>query len=292
MHYRFGHCEMNLVLRQLTIDGVVQDIGGRAFDLLAALVEHRERVVSTRELFRLVWPDAQVQHNNLRVQIWTLRRLLGPATIVTVARRGYCFSAEVEILATETDPGVRRAGGAVQAPETPAMTDTVDAPEAPGWAISVGDVCDALAVHRLVTLVGADEAGRQHLAQAVAAHLSSASAAVWWLAARSLQAGWAEPEGALSYQVGRLCREASAVLVVQNCHLADPGLRPVVQELLERHDRLRVLATSAAALGLPAEKALWTRPMVSPVLPGAFGVSRAASPPALEGLRWRGRGRA
>jgi TolB-like protein len=75
--------------RQLLIHGEPVAIGARAFDVLLALVDRRDGVVSKTELLDVVWPELDVEENNLSVQISTLRRLLGPAAIVTVPGRGY-----------------------------------------------------------------------------------------------------------------------------------------------------------------------------------------------------------
>jgi len=86
---RFGRFEVWPARRLLLRDGRRCEIGGRAFDLLLVLLHHRDRVVSVKELMDLVWPGLAVEPNNLQVQIWALRRLLGRQAIVTVPRRGY-----------------------------------------------------------------------------------------------------------------------------------------------------------------------------------------------------------
>ena len=77
--------------RQLRIAGVPAAIGARAFDLLLALLERRDRVVAKSELLDLVWPGLVVEENNLQVQVSALRKLLGADAIATVAGRGYRF---------------------------------------------------------------------------------------------------------------------------------------------------------------------------------------------------------
>ncbi len=54
--HRFGRVEVRCAERQLLLDGEPAKLGARAFDLLLALVERRERVVSKNELLDLVWP--------------------------------------------------------------------------------------------------------------------------------------------------------------------------------------------------------------------------------------------
>lgn len=72
-------------------------VGARAFDLLALLASHPGEVFSNRALMAAVWPSTVVIDANLRVQIATLRKLLGDAgsAIVNVAGRGYAFTAVV-----------------------------------------------------------------------------------------------------------------------------------------------------------------------------------------------------
>src|SRR6185436_1073420 len=91
--YRFGRCELNPVARQVLVDGAPAALGGRAFDVLLALVERSERLVTKDELLELAWPGLVVEENNLQVQISTLRKLLGPQAIATIPGRGYQFTA-------------------------------------------------------------------------------------------------------------------------------------------------------------------------------------------------------
>ena len=94
--YRFGHAEVRPDERALFVDGERARIGGRAFDLLVALLERRERVVRTDELLDTVWPDIAIEENNLQTQVSALRKLLGREAIATVSRRGYRFTAPVD----------------------------------------------------------------------------------------------------------------------------------------------------------------------------------------------------
>jgi DNA-binding winged helix-turn-helix (wHTH) protein/TolB-like protein len=72
----------------------------KAFDVLLALIERRDRVVDKAELMKVVWPDSFVEEANLSQTIFVLRKTLGdgPAGqvfIETVPRRGYRFAADV-----------------------------------------------------------------------------------------------------------------------------------------------------------------------------------------------------
>ncbi|MDR7269381.1 TolB-like protein/DNA-binding winged helix-turn-helix (wHTH) protein [Pelomonas saccharophila] len=85
----FQQFEIRPEERLLLVSGQAVGIGARAFDVLLALVDRSQRVVSKAELLDLAWPGVVVEENNLTVQISTLRRVLGHETIVTVTGRGY-----------------------------------------------------------------------------------------------------------------------------------------------------------------------------------------------------------
>src|SRR6266849_6803507 len=89
---RFGRIEVRPALRQLRVDGKPVVLGSRAFDVMMALVERRDRLVSKEELMDAAWPGVVVEENNLSVQISALRRALGPDAIATVTGRGYRFT--------------------------------------------------------------------------------------------------------------------------------------------------------------------------------------------------------
>ncbi|WP_410001474.1 transcriptional regulator [Rhizobium leguminosarum] len=80
--------------RSLTRDGLHIAIGGRALDILAALVERAGRIVGARELMDLVWHGVTVEDANLRTQLTALRKALGKGSegsreIVKVPSQGY-----------------------------------------------------------------------------------------------------------------------------------------------------------------------------------------------------------
>lgn len=103
-HYRFGHVALNPATRQLLIDGQPALLGARAFDLLQALVERSDRLVSKGELLDLVWPGLVVEENNLQVHVSALRKLLGARAIATVPGRGYRFTMAAQAAAPSPAP--------------------------------------------------------------------------------------------------------------------------------------------------------------------------------------------
>ena len=112
---QFGRFAIFLAERRLHVDGRHVALGSRAFDLLAALVARRDRVVPKDELIEVVWPGLVVEDNNLQVQISALRKVLGAQAIATVPGRGYQFT----VAAAAQPPGIAPAPRAAQAGAAP-----------------------------------------------------------------------------------------------------------------------------------------------------------------------------
>ncbi len=105
--------------------GQTKTLTPRAFDLLAYLLEHRDRVVEKQELFERVWKGEFVTDNALTRAIREIRHAIGdeadsPRYIETVHKRGYRFIAPVEGLAPlapaikPAEPPGTRLGGIVR----------------------------------------------------------------------------------------------------------------------------------------------------------------------------------
>jgi TolB-like protein/Flp pilus assembly protein TadD len=101
----FGRFRLLPQRRELRADGVVVELGSRAFDILLVLTEARGKLVTKDEILSRVWPDTVVEENNLVVQISALRKALGEDRdfIRTVSGRGYRFVAEIITSIGETD---------------------------------------------------------------------------------------------------------------------------------------------------------------------------------------------
>lgn len=72
----------------------------KAFDTLAALLEHPGEVLAKEELLARIWPNSYVEEAILTQNIYTLRKIFqeagaGRAYIETVPRRGYRFAGPV-----------------------------------------------------------------------------------------------------------------------------------------------------------------------------------------------------
>src|SRR6185295_1080579 len=92
----FGRFTLRPLHRDVFADGQPLELGGRAFDVLMALIGARDSVVSKDELMSSAWPGRIVEENSLEVQISALRKALGRDLIRTVAGRGYQFTGEIQ----------------------------------------------------------------------------------------------------------------------------------------------------------------------------------------------------
>src|ERR1700746_3518683 len=90
----FGRFRVLPHRRELLADGQPLELGGRAFDVLMALIEASGAIVSKDALMNRVWPDRIVEENSLAVQISALRRAFAAdrGLIGTIAGRGYQFT--------------------------------------------------------------------------------------------------------------------------------------------------------------------------------------------------------
>src|ERR1700736_6467300 len=116
----FGRFSVLPHRRELLAGGRPVELGGRAFDVLMALIEASGAVVSTDALMNRVWPDRIVEENNLHAQISALRRAFGADRdlIRTIAGRGYQFTGEIRTIAARLD-GQAIAGMPQPAPSRP-----------------------------------------------------------------------------------------------------------------------------------------------------------------------------
>ena len=100
--YRFGQFALNSEKRTLSRAGLPVSLTPTTFDVLLFLAQNPNRLVTKEELLQAVWGDTVVEEGNLTQYISHLRKALGDNSedtrlIVTIARKGYWFTAGVTV---------------------------------------------------------------------------------------------------------------------------------------------------------------------------------------------------
>src|ERR1700722_5828691 len=100
--YRFGQFVLDPARRTVSRADSPVSLTPRAFDLLLFLAQNPNRLVTKEELLQAVWGDTIVEEGNLTQYISHLRKALGNNSedtrlIVTIARKGYQFTARVTV---------------------------------------------------------------------------------------------------------------------------------------------------------------------------------------------------
>jgi predicted ATPase/DNA-binding winged helix-turn-helix (wHTH) protein len=262
--------------REMIADGKPIKLGGRAFDILTALIEARGAVVAKDALMRRVWSGLVVEENNLQSHIAALRGVLGPDRdlIRTVSGRGYQFTGEIRTL---PEGGDERARLGPEKAESEALAPT-NVPEPVSELIGrddeLAEVVNLMGAHRLVTLSGAGGIGKTRLAVAVARELRPHFADGVWLAQFSPLADSKLVPAAVAAAVGlELGGEASVqsvaqalagrrlLLVLDTCEHVIEIAASMAEAALGAGSELRILATSRELLKAEGE---WVYP-VSPL---------------------------
>jgi predicted ATPase/DNA-binding winged helix-turn-helix (wHTH) protein len=273
MEFAFGRFMIRPAERRLLVDGKPVVLGGRAFDLLLALTERRDRVVSKNELLDVVWAGRVVEENNLQVQISTLRRILGPETIATVPGRGYQFTAVPE--------GAQAVGTAL-APATMRDRSQDNLPESTstlyGRDEDLAALLTLLGSHRLVTLTGAGGIGKSTLALAAArAERERWDDGVWLIElmpvadpalvpavvaqALGIQlAGRKAPRD----EVADALRSRKLLLLLDSCEHLLAAVTEFADTVLARSQSVKILATSQEPLHIAAEQQVRVPPLALP----------------------------
>jgi predicted ATPase/DNA-binding winged helix-turn-helix (wHTH) protein len=263
--YRFERFELRPATRELLVGGQPAAVGGRAFDVLLALIERRERLVTKDELLDLAWPGLVVEENNLQTQISSLRKILGDGVIKTVPGHGYWFIAP-SVASAEILPPARRHN----LPQ--ALTRFI------GHDADLDQYQTIVVTSRLVTLTGSGGCGKTRVAVEVASRILPKFADGVWFVDLAPMADPARLPVTVARTLGlterpdqsileKLCEHVAGqqmLLVLDNCeHLVD-ACAELVTTMLGRVSALHILATSREAMGLPGEQTLRVRSLTCP----------------------------
>ncbi|GAA0747859.1 helix-turn-helix transcriptional regulator [Ideonella azotifigens] len=268
-------------------------IGGRALDILTALVERPGEMVTKRGLMARAWPTTIVDESNLKVNMAGLRRLLGeeggaPRYIATVIGRGYRFVADVqfsglaESLVDHAQP--------MRKHNLPTGTTRVV-----GRAEVIAALQQDLEGSRLVSLVGPGGIGKTTVAIATADRaLPSFKDGVWLVDLAPLKDSSLIPN-AIATAIGMaahsanvlaaLCsflRDREILLVLDSCEHIIDAAATCVDRLLTEASKVRILVTSREPLSLQGERVRRLPGLKTPPVTPAINRAQAVAFPAVE----------
>ena len=275
-NYDFPPYRLMPAQRQLLREGVPVRLGGRAFDVLLALIERRHRTVSKNELMDLAWPRVVVEENNLEVQIVTLRKLLGYAAIATVPGRGYRFALPLAQAGGNQFTAGSRDQSSIEAPAQSNLPAGL--PCLLGRDEELNRLSGLLGVHRLVTVTGSGGIGKTRLAHAAAESYANSSGNGVWCVDLAPFAEASLIANALAIALGlkldgasdalnavsAVLREGTSLLVMDNAeHLLD-GVASVIVRLRREANGVRFLVTSQEPLHVDDEFVFRLEPLSLP----------------------------
>jgi predicted ATPase/DNA-binding winged helix-turn-helix (wHTH) protein len=272
----FGPFRLFPAERRLERDGRPVRLGGRALDLLIALVDHAGEVVSNRALLANVWPDVSVEESSLRFHIKNLRKALGDTQagtryVTNVPGRGYCFAAQVDRM--ERADNARPGGIPADARSNlPARATLIV-----GRSDSMEVISRELSGRRIVTITGPAGIGKTSLAIATAAMLSSSFGdAVLFVDLAPIE----DPSLVISVLASTLglvlradepvaaivnfLRDERVLIVLDNCEQVIEAVAGLADRILRETGETHMLITSREPLRIAGERVHRLAPLECP----------------------------
>lgn len=254
--YQFADCRVIPRQRLLLKNGEAIPLGGRALDVLLALLAAPGRILSKSEIIEAVWPSLIVEENNLQVQMSALRKALGAEAITTIPKYGYRFELPVTV-------GSHAASEAIALPgNLPRQLHALIGRDA-----ELAHVLDHLARRDLVSIVGLGGMGKTRLAHAAAWHRrQSYPGGVWIVDLSDVRSS-----NAIAYRVAEcmgvpidhhlhvvldLVEKApkqATLIVLDSCEHILRQVAEFAATLLAQIPEIRLLATSQELLRMPEE---------------------------------------
>jgi predicted ATPase/DNA-binding winged helix-turn-helix (wHTH) protein len=270
---RFGPFELNVAERSLKKADQVIPLGGRAYDILIALLEKPGEVVAKAELIAKAWPDVTVEEGSLRVHLSALRKALGDGQFgdkyfANIQGRGYSFIAPITRLPADYDRGGASEGLSNLPPALGRMVGREDA---------VLEIQVRLQTERLITILGAGGIGKTTVALAVGhsvlAHFSGAVFFVDLSTVRDKE----QVIGAIASAIGldpqlvdpkeallEFLRARRVLVLLDSCEHLIEKTAEIADDIFQNSSDVYILATSREALHVPGERVLRLCPLDCP----------------------------
>lgn len=285
----FGRYRLLQAPVRLVADDVPVDIGTRALEVLASLIEAQGRPVPHAALAERAWPGSAVDANTVQSQVSALRRALGADRdlIVTVPGFGYRFAAPAHTLDHDTpgtEPAVKPAVITHPVPAT-GLSQPMPAPRMPvrmtpfvGRHAELSELLGLVTTTRVVTLTGAPGLGKRRLAHEVArrlaAHVPDGTCAVSFSSqlqpdslvdtlALALHVP-AEPGATTLERLTTAIGTRRLLLIVDCCEQLCSAAAFLLGTLVDVSPNLRVIVTAGSPLGIEHEGVVPLAPLRTP----------------------------
>src|SRR6267154_2740364 len=270
----FGPFELNVGERSLRKANQVIPLGGRAYDILIALLENAGEIVGKGELIARAWPDVTVEEGSLRVHLSALRKALGDGQfgdkyIANVQGQGYSFIAPVTRLPVDRDRSNASAGMSNLPPALGRMVGRDDV---------VLEIQGLLQTEqRLITILGAGGIGKTTVALSVGhGALADFSGAAFFVdlstvndkehligaiaSAVGLDSQLVDPKEALL----NFLRPRRVLIILDSCEHLIEKTAEIADHIFQNTPDIYILATSREALHVPGERVLRLCPLECP----------------------------
>ncbi len=278
--YASAGWEIDLARRELRSSGVPVPLGGRAFEIVAELVQSGGELVSKTDLAERVWPRTFVEEGAIRVHIAAIRKAFGADRdmLSTAVGRGYRLLGTWQVRHDST-PAAQAAVAPMQARVDPVLTNLPVARfDLIGRASAIPYLRDLLSAYRVVTLTGPGGIGKTTLALEVArsifqdlqggsllvelASLSNPDLVPSALA--SVLGLKLDGEEISAESVARAIGAREFLLVLDNCEHVVDAVANLTEAIVSRCPRTTVLATSREVLRVHGEHVFRVPPLTVP----------------------------
>jgi predicted ATPase/DNA-binding winged helix-turn-helix (wHTH) protein len=287
---RFGPFEINAAERSLTKANKVIPLGGRAYDILIALLENAGEVVGKAELITKAWPDVTVEESNLRVHLSALRKALGDGQfgnkyIASIQGQGYSFIAPILRLPADRDRG--------------ALSGISNLPPALDRMLGRDDVVHEIEARlqkeRLLTILGSGGMGKTTVAIAAGHSALAYFAGNVFFVDLSTARDRQQVIGAIATAVGldprfvnstetllNVLRPRRALIILDSCeHLVDV-VAEVANSIIQNDLDIHILATSREIFQIAGEDIFHLSPLECPPEQSGLTASEVLAYPAAQ----------
>src|SRR6266571_1291651 len=291
IRFGFGPFELNVAERSLKRANQIIPLGGRAYDILIALLENAGEVVGKAELIARAWPDVTVEEGSLRVHLSALRKALGDGQfgnkyIASIKGQGYSFIAPVARLPPDDDRGNASAGMSNLPPALDRMVGRNDVVLEIRGLLQTGQ--------RLITILGAGGIGKTTVALSVGhGALAGFSGAAFFVDLSTIS----DKEhviGAIASAIGlgpqlvdpkeallNFLRPRRALIILDSCEHLIGKTAEIAGYIFQNAPDIRILVTSREALHVPGEHVLRLCPLDCPPEQPGLTASKVIAYPAV-----------